>query len=114
MDAFSPIRGTRIEKVKGRIFRKLYDTKELKEETVNKLIRSEDLGSGVSHLSLSKTQRGSCHSDSSPPGKKTPKTDLSVREKKIQEAKQKRQKGYYNNPEVFSKVAQRLIDLFQT
>ena len=114
MDAFSPIRTTRIEKVRGKIFRKLYDAKELKEETVNKLIQSEDLGSGAPKLDLSKTQKGRCHSDSSPPEKKSPKANLNAREKKIKEAKEKRQKGYYNHPEVFSKVAQRLIDLFQT
>lgn len=117
MDAFCPIRKGKIQEVKNKIFRKLYDTKELKEETVNKLVQSEDLRNVAYDFGLSKKQKGKPHSDSSPTGKGTPKTNakhssnLCMREKKIKEAKERSQRGYYNNPEVFSKVAQRLIDL---
>ena len=114
MDAFYPIRKEKIQEVKNKISRKLYDTKELKEKTVNKLVQSEDLRNGVYDFSLSKRQKGKPHLDSGPTEKITPKTNLCVREEKIKEAKEKSQRGYYNNPEVFSRVAQRLIDLFGT
>jgi hypothetical protein len=120
MDAFYPIRKDKIQEVKNRIFRKLYDTKELKEGTVNKLVQSEDLRNVVYDFGSAKTHREKFHSDSSPPGKGTPQrnvkhsSNLSVREEKIKEAREKNQRGYYNNPQVFSKVAQRLIDLFGT
>jgi alanyl-tRNA synthetase len=113
MDAFGSIRKGKIQEVKSKIFRKLYDTKELKEETVNKLVQSEDLRKEVYDFNLAKREKGNSHSEASPTGKGTPKTNLSVREKKIKEAKEKNQRGYYNNPEVFSKIAQRLIDLFR-
>lgn len=120
MDAFSHIRKGKIQEVKNKIFRKLYDTNELKGETVNKLVQSEDLRNGVYNLSLSKTQKGKPHSDSTTTGKRTPKTNakhspnLCMREEKIKEAKEKSRRDYYNNQEVFSKIAQRLIDLFGT
>ena len=114
MEAFSPIRKEKIQKAKNKIFRKLYDTKELKEKTVNKLVQSDDLRHVVCDLGSAKTRKEKSHSDSTPTGKGTPKTNLCIREEKIQKAKEKSRKGYYNNPEVFSKVAQRLIDLFTT
>jgi len=111
MDAFCPIRKERIQEGKNKVFRKLYDTKELKEKTVNKLVQSEDLRKVVYDFSSAKRQKTKPQSDSSPAGKKTPRTNLSVREEKIREAKEKSQRGYYNNPEIFSKVAQRLMDM---
>jgi len=114
MDAFHPIRKEKIQEVKNKILHKLYDTKELKGRTVNKLVQSEDLRNVVCNFGSAKTHREKSHSDSSPTGKVTPKRNLSVREEKIKEVKEKSQKGYYNNPQVFSKVAQRLIDLFGT
>ncbi len=36
----------------------------------------------------------------------------SIRKKKIKEAKRKRRKGHYDSPEVYKKIADRLIDLF--
>ncbi len=120
MDAFHPIRKEKIQEVKNKVLRKLYDTKELKGRTVNKLVQSEDLRNVVCNFGSAKTHREKSHSDSSPTGKGTPKTDvkrssnLGRREEKIKEAKEKSQRGYYNNPEVSSKVAQKLIDLFGT
>ena len=114
MNAFYPIRKEKIQEVKNKISRKLYDTKELKEKTVNKLVQSEDLRNGVYDFNLSKRQKAKPHLDSGPTGKRTPKTNLCVREEKIKKAKEKSQRGYYNNPEVFSRVAQRLIDLLGT
>ncbi|MCK4384938.1 MAG: hypothetical protein KAW52_01615 [candidate division Zixibacteria bacterium] len=112
MDVFSPIRKEKIQAVKNKMFRNLHDTKELKERTVNKLVQSDDLKNVVYDFSSAKTLREKSHSDSSPTGKGTPKRNLSVRKEKIKEAKEKSQRGYYNNPKVFSKIAQRLIDLF--
>ncbi|KPK77548.1 MAG: hypothetical protein AMJ89_02210 [candidate division Zixibacteria bacterium SM23_73] len=114
MDAFCPIRKEKIQEVKDKVFCKLYDTKELKEKTVNKLAQSEDLRNLVYDFTLSKREKEKTHSDSSPAGKGTPKRNLSVREEKIKEVKEKNQRGYYNNREVFTKVAQRLIDLLGT
>ena len=120
MDVFCPIRKEKIQEAKNNIFRKLYDTKELKEETVSKLVQSEDLRNLVYDFGSAKTHREKSHSDSSPTGKRTPRrnaehsSNLSVREEKIKEAKEKSQRGYYNNREVSTKVAQRLIDLFGT
>jgi hypothetical protein len=113
MNALSPTGKGRVEEVRSRIFRKLYDTKELKEGTVNKFVQSQDFRNGVSAFSMSKTPEVRGHSDSSRPAKRSPKASSNTREKKIKEAMEKRQRGYYNNPEVFSKVAQRLIDLFE-
>lgn len=111
MDAIHSNRKEKIQEVKTKVLRKLYDTKELREGTVNRMVQSEDLINVDREFSLSKTQKGKQHSDSNPTGKRVPKTDFSVREKKMKEAKEKYRKGYYNSPEVFSKVAQRLIDL---
>jgi hypothetical protein len=118
MDAFCPIRRGKIQEVKNKVSRKSYDTKELKERTVNKLVHSEDPRNVVYGFGSTKTHRERSHSDSSPTGKGTPKRNVEhswnsfVREEKIREVKEKSQRGYYNNREVFSKVAQRLIDLF--
>jgi hypothetical protein len=110
MDAFCPTRKEKIQEVKDKVTHKLYDTNELKQKTVNKLVQSEDLRKVVSDFSLAKRQKVQPHSDSSPTGKESSKTDLCMRKEKVKEAKEKSQKGYYNNPKVFSKVAQRLID----
>jgi hypothetical protein len=112
MDALSPRRELKIERVKSRVSRKRYDTKELQGEMANKLAQSEDFRSRVSQLSFSKTDKGIHHSNSTPAGKKIRKPSLSVRKEKIKAAKERQKRGYYNNPEVFSKVAQRLLDLF--
>ncbi|MCJ7578442.1 MAG: hypothetical protein MUO91_08335 [candidate division Zixibacteria bacterium] len=112
MDALCPIRKEKVQEVKNKILRKLYETKELKEETVNKLVRSEDLRNMVCNFNLAETHKPKPLSNTSLTGKGTPKADLSIREEKIKEAKEKSQKGYYDNQEVFSKVAQRLMDLF--
>ena len=114
MDALSPRRELKIEAVKSKVSRKLYDTRELQEEMVNKLAQSDDFRSEVSHHSFSKTQKGRHRSNSTTAGKKIPKPSLSVRKEKIEAAKERQRKGYYDNPEVFSRVAQKLIDLFQT
>jgi hypothetical protein len=74
---------------------------------VNKLARSEDLQNMVCGSSSGKR----LNPDSSTTGKKTEKINLYIREEKIKEAKEKSRRGYYNNPEVFSKIAQRLVDL---
>lgn len=111
MDALCPMRKERIQEVKNNISRKLYETKELQEKTVSKLVQSEDLRNVVFDFSLAKTQKSRPHSDISSFGKPTPKANLPIRKEKIKEAKEKNKRGYYNNQEVFSKVAQRLIDL---
>jgi hypothetical protein len=114
MDALSPRRELKIEMVKSRVSRKLYDTKELQEEMVNRLAQSEDFRGRVSQLSLSRKQKERHHSNSTPAEKRIRTASLCVRKEKIEAAKERQRRGYYNNPEVFSKVAQRLIDLFKT
>jgi hypothetical protein len=112
MDALCRIRKEKVQEVKNKIFRKLYETKELKEKTVNKLVQSEDLRNVVYDFSLSKTQKAKPWSNTSSTAKRTSKGNSSIREEKIIEAKEKSERGYYNNQEVFSKVAQRVMDLF--
>ena len=112
MDALCSIRKEKVQEVKNKILRKLYETKELKEETVNKLVQSEDLRNMVCNFNLAHTHKPKPLSNISLTGKGTPKADLSIRKDKIKEVKEKSQKGYYDNQEVFSKVAQRLMDLF--
>jgi hypothetical protein len=112
MDALCPIRKEKVQEVKNKILGKLYETKELKEETVNKLVRSEDLRNMICDFNLAKTHKPKSLSNISLVGKGTSRADLSIREEKVKEAKEKRKKGYYDNQEVFSKVAQRLLNLF--
>ncbi len=81
---------------------------------MNQSVQSEDFISRISHVGRSKTQKGRALSDSTPPGGKFPKASPNVRKKRIEQAREKNQRGYYNNPEVLSKVAQKLIYLFQT
>jgi hypothetical protein len=114
MDTLSPIVKERIEQAKSRASRKSFDAKELKGETVNRFYQSEDFRNRFGDFAMSKTPKQGCHSDSGRPGTRAPKASSSIREKKIREAKEKRQRGYYNDPEILSKVAQRLIDLFET
>ncbi|MGB8657265.1 MAG: hypothetical protein WCE90_05715 [Candidatus Zixiibacteriota bacterium] len=50
-------------------------------------------------------------------GDTTGETDLSldsnpIREDRVKEARKKRQRGEYNNEEVYKKIAERLMDLF--
>lgn len=112
MDALCPIRKEKVQEVKNKILRKLYETKELKEETVNKLVQSEDLRNVVCDFNSAKSHKPNPLSNTSLTGKGTQKADLPLREEKIKKAKEKRKKGYYDNQEVFSEVAQRLMDLF--
>lgn len=114
MDMFHPIRKEKIQEVKNKIFRKLYETKELQEKTVNKLVQSEDLRNVIYNLSLAKTKKENAkpRSHLSSTEKRTPRVNLYTREEKIKEAREKSQNGSYNTQEVFSKVAQRLMDLF--
>jgi hypothetical protein len=111
MKAFCPIRKKRVQEAKNKISRKLYETRELKEKTVNKLVQSEDLRNLVHDFSLTKTQKAKPRSDTRSTGKRTPKASLFEREEKIKAAKEKTRKGYYESQEVFLKVAQRLMDL---
>lgn len=110
MDASRYIRENKVQAAKYKILHKLYDTKELKEKTVNKLVQSEDLRNVVHNLSLAKTQKAKSQSAASLTGKPALKTDLCVREEKIKEAKERIKRGYYNNQEIFSKVAQKLVE----
>jgi hypothetical protein len=112
VETLCPIRKEKVQEVKNKILRKLYETKELKEETVNKLVQSEDLRNVVCDLNSVKPHKPNLLSNISLTGKGTPKADSSLRKEKIKEAKEKRKNGYYNHQEVFSKVAQRLMDLF--
>jgi hypothetical protein len=112
MDPFCPIRKEKVQEAKHKIFRNLYETKELKERTVNKLVQSEDLRSVVYDFSLAKTHKTKLSSYANSTGKGTSKANLPTREEKIKEAKEKSRKGYYNSQEVFSKVAQRIMELF--
>ena len=112
MDALYSIRKEKVQEIKNKILCKLYETKELKEETVNKLVQSEDLRNVVCDFNSAKPHKSNPLSNTSLTGKGTPKAELSSREEKIKKAKEKRKKGYYDNQEVFSKVAQRLMDLF--
>lgn len=120
MNAVFPIRKEKIQEVKNKIFRKLYDTNELKEETVNKLVQSEEFGNIVNNYTLSRGKKEKLHSDYGTTEKVSPKPNVNdssnsgVRQEKIKEVKEKKRRGYYNSPEVFSKIAQRLIDLFGT
>jgi hypothetical protein len=43
---------------------------------------------------------------------KTPALTFGIREEKIKEAKIKLAQGYYSRAEVYSKVAERIIDIF--
>lgn len=110
MDAFSPIRKGKIQEIKNKVSRNLYDTKELREGMANRLLQSENLKNIVRELVLSKNQEKKSDSDSNQARKRSRKTNSCIREKKIKEAKEKNRRGYYNRPEVFSKIAQRLID----
>jgi hypothetical protein len=110
MDASCYIRKNRVQVAKYKILHKLYDTKELKEKTVNKLVQSDDFRNVVHNLSLAKMQTAKPQSDADLTDKPALKTDLCVREEKIKEAKEKTKRGYYNNQEIFSKVAQKLIE----
>jgi len=112
MDAFCPIRKEKVQEVKNKIFRKLYETKELKEKTVNKLVQSEDLRNVVYDFSLAKTHKAKLSSNTNSTGKGTSKANLPIRKEKIKEAKEKSRKGYYDSQEVFLKVAQRIMELF--
>jgi hypothetical protein len=114
MDAFSPIRKARIAEVEGNILRKLYDTRELREKAVNKFAHSGDFGNGVTNFTMSNIQKRKRRTDLISAQKKSAKASLGNRDRKIKEAREKSQRGYYNKPEVFSKIAQRLIDLFAT
>jgi len=100
--------------VESNTLRNLHHTTELGGETVNRLGQSGDFGNGVTNFTSSKTQKGKRHADFSPARNKSVKASLGIRERKIKEAREKSQRGYYNKPEVFSKIAQRLIDLFAT
>ena len=111
MDAFSPIRKGKIQEVRNKIFGKLYDTKGLREKTANKLVQSGDIRNLAYDFSSAKRQKSKTRSDSSTTGRGKLKIDLDIRTEKVKEAKDKRQRGYYNNPEVFSKIAQRFVDL---
>jgi len=114
MDAFHPIRKEKIQDAKNKVFRKLYDTKELKEKTVNKLVQSEDLRIVMHDTGVAKTkeQRTKPCPNSSSAEKPNSKANLFIREEKVKEAKEKNKRGYYDNQETFSKIAQRLLDLF--
>lgn len=68
----------------------------------------------IRSFSFSSIKGGKSHSDFTPGGKETAKGRLCVREEKVKEAKKRSQTGYYNNQEVFSRIAQRLMNLFET
>lgn len=111
MDASCFIRKEKVQEAKHKILHKLYDTKELKEKTVNKLVQSEDLRNVVHNLSLAKTQKTKPQSAAGLIGKLALKTNSCTREEKIKEAKERKERGYYDNQEVFAKVAQKLMEL---
>jgi anti-sigma28 factor (negative regulator of flagellin synthesis) len=110
MDASRFIRENKVQEAKYKILNKLYDTKEFKEEMVNKLVQSEDLRNAVHNLSLAKTRKAKSQSVAGLTSKPALKTNWCVRDEKIKEAKERIERGYYNNQEIFSKVAQKLIE----
>jgi hypothetical protein len=74
-------------------------------------MQPDHLRNEVHRVNLSRSQVEKPDSDSTKKGKGATKKHLGVREERIREAKEKNRRGYYRNPEVTSKIAQRLIDL---
>ncbi|KPL05275.1 MAG: hypothetical protein AMJ73_01570 [candidate division Zixibacteria bacterium SM1_73] len=94
------------------MFRKLNDTKGLRGKG-GKLMQPDRFRNEIRSFGFSRRKGGKSHSDFTPEGKETAKGRLCVREEKIKEAKKRSETGYYNNQEVFSRIAQRLMNLFE-